>query len=141
MNASRRGIALIQALAAVALCGIFAGFAITAAAVRYQLTSDARWRSEGEEIAATALARARVQARRAIDSLDDGDRREVAADAASDGWTWTATAERHGAVIRLSVLAQRHAADGSLFATRHASLIMWRDSADTVRVFGDRPRF
>jgi hypothetical protein len=132
---------LVMALVALVLVGWFGTITMAACAVRIRAAGDARWRSEGELVVATALASTRVAHRPDLDTLHDGSVITFAAVARLDNWRWQTQAVRTGALIRLIALAQRHAADGTLIAARRASLLLLRDSADTVRVLGDHPRF
>ena len=142
MNASRdrRGMALVLVLAATVLAGSLALVALHAAVIRARLVSDARWRIEGTLVAASALGRFRMAHGDALDTLSDGGEL-LATGAGTDTWNWRLTATRAGPVIRLAVVAMRHAADGTPYAARHASLLLLRDPADTVRVMASRARF
>ena len=140
VTADRRGISLVLVLAATVLAGSIALVALHAAVIRARLVADSRWRIEGTLIAATALAHFRLAHRGDLDTLADGGD-VIAARARSDIWTWRAEALRTGSVIRIAVVAMRQAADGATYAARHASLLLVRDPADTVRVIASRARF
>lgn len=141
MIAHRRGLSLVMALVALVLVGWFGAITMAACAVRIRAAADARWRTEGELVVATALASTRVAHRPDLDTLHDGGTITFPAVTRLDDWRWQVQAVRTGALIRLIAQAQRHAADGTLIAARRASLLLVRDSADTVRVLGDHPRF
>jgi hypothetical protein len=136
-----RGVALMMVLAATVLIGSLTLVALQAALVESRLVSDAHWRTEGAAVVATGLATVRVAHRADLDTLSDGAALSVAAVTRADAWTWSASAERSGAVIRLSVSALRRATDGSIYAARRASLLLSRNPADTVRVLARRARF
>jgi hypothetical protein len=136
-----RGVALVMVLAATVLVGSLTLVALQGALVQSRLVSDARWRAEGAAVVATALATVRVAQRADLDTLSDGAVLSVTAVTRADGWTWSASALRSGAVIRVSASALRHAADGSIYAARRASLLLSRNPADTVRVLAQRARF
>lgn len=137
----RRGAALVMALAALVLLGSLGLVATECALVRGRLAADTRWRTEGEMVAASALASARVAHRADLDTLSDGAVIRFPAVARGDGWSWTVAAGRGGALLRLVVTATRRAADGTPYAARRASLLLARDPADTVRVLARRARF
>jgi hypothetical protein len=137
----RRGVAFVMVLAATVLIGSLTLVALQGALVRSRLVSDARWRAEGAAVVATALATARVAHRADLDTLSDGAVLSLIATTRSDGWSWSASALRSGALIQLSATALRSAADGSIHAARRASLLLSRDPADTVRVLAQRARF
>jgi len=128
-------------LVAAVIAGSLALVALQAAAIRARLVSDARWQIEGVVVAESALAAARVAHRADLDTLSDGGVLMIPANPRSDGWLWTATATRSGALIRLVVQATRRGSDSVIIASRRASLLLARDAADTVRVLGSRPRF
>ncbi len=130
-----------MALVALVLAGWFGAITMAACAVRVRAASDARWRTEGELVVASALASTRVAHRPDLDTLHDSTSITFPAVTGPDNWQWQTQAVRAGALIRLTALAQRHGADGALLAARRASLLLLRDSADTVRVLGDHPRF
>ncbi|MGH7593791.1 MAG: hypothetical protein ACRELE_08080 [Gemmatimonadales bacterium] len=136
-----RGIALSMVLVAVALIASFTLLALQAAVIQVRLAADARGRVEGQLVAATALAVARVAHRADLDTLGDGATVVWPAVIRPDGWSWQAQATRTGAVIRLIAVAERRSADGAVYAARRASLLLARDAADTVRVLDHRPRF
>ena len=137
----RRGVALVMVLAATLLAGSLALLALQLAAIRGRLTSDARWRIEGQLVAASALAAIRVAHRTDLDTLSDGAAMTFATIVRSDRWTWHADARRTGPLIQITVFARYPASDGSTIAARRASLMLAHDPADTVRVLGQRARF
>jgi hypothetical protein len=128
-------------LAATALLGSLTLLALHAAVVRVRLASDARWRIEGQLVASTALAAARIAHRGDLDTLTDGATMVLATTARLDGWSWYAEVRRTGALIRIIAFARLRAGDGSSWAARRESLLLARDPADTVRVLGSRARF
>jgi hypothetical protein len=137
----RRGLALVMVLAATVLVGSLALLALHMALIRVDLVSDARWRIEGELVASTALAATRIGRRADLDTLSDGATMILPATDRSDGWSWHAEVSRTGALIRVVALARYRASDGTIRAARRASLMLARDSADTVRVLAQRARF
>jgi hypothetical protein len=137
----RRGVALVMALAAIVLLGSLGLVATQCVLVRGRLAADARWRTEGEVVAASALASVRVAHRADLDTLSDGAALLFPGVTRADGWSWSAAASRSGPLIRLTVAAIRRAADGTPYAARRASLLLSRDPADTVRVLARRARF
>jgi hypothetical protein len=139
-NASR-GVALVMVLVVAVLIESLTLLALHAAIIHVRLVADERARVEGQLVVATALATARVVHRADLDTLGDGTVLDLPTVARADGWSWRARAIRVGAVIRLVALAERRSADGTVFAAHRASLLLARDSADTVRVLGHRPRF
>ena len=141
MSEKRRGVALVMVLATTVLVGSLTLLALHAAVIHARLTADARWRIEGTLIASSALAATRVAHRSELDTLSDGAALSLPMVLRSDGWSWVAEANRVGAVIWLSVVASRPAADGTTYAARHASLLLVRDPADTVRVLARGARF
>ena len=140
MNA-RRGAALVMVLAATALLGSLAAMALHLALIRARLAADARWRTEAQLVAASALAGVRVGRRADLDSLGDGGVVFLAGSTRPDGWSWQAELSRSGALLRIVALARHAASDGSIWSARRASLMLARDPADTVRVLGTRARF
>jgi hypothetical protein len=115
--------------------------ALRAAIIDTRLVADERGRIEGQLVVSTALAIARNVHRVDLDTLGDGGVIGWPAESRPDGWSWQAQAVRNGRLIRLIAVAERRSSDGGVFAERHASLLLARDSADTVRVLGRRSRF
>lgn len=115
--------------------------ALQAAMIRVQAANDQRGRIEGQLVAASALATARVGWRRDLDTLSDGGTMFWNPVVRADGWTWRAVVARTGVLLRLVAWAERRASDGGRFALRRTNLLLIRDSADTVRVLGRRARF
>ncbi len=138
---TRRGVALLMVLAAMALLGSLTLLALHAALIRVRLAADARWRIEGALVASTALAATRIGNRAELDTLADGTTMVLPTIARPDGWSWHAEVGRAGPLIRIVVFAQMRASDGGSWAARRASLMLARDPADTVRVLGSRARF
>ena len=137
----RRGVALVMVLAASLLVSSLALLALRSAVSHARLVADARWRIEATLIASAALADTRVAHRGELDTISDGASWTTPAVVRPDGWSWRAEAARQGVVIRLAVTVGRLAADGTRFAGRHASLLLVRDLADTVRVLARQARF
>jgi hypothetical protein len=137
----RRGVALVMVLAATVLVGSLALLALHLAVVRARLTSDARWRIEGQLVAYTALAATRVAHRTDLDTLADGAGLTLPTTVRSDGWSWHSEVSRAGALIHITALARYRGSDGSTYAAWRASLMLARDPADTVRVLARRARF
>ena len=137
----RRGVALIIALITVVLVESLVLLALEVAAIRVRLAGDGRWRVEAAMVAASGLGVARVVNRASLDNLADGGVLRLPPVFRVDGWSWRGVATRTGALIRLVVIAERAAADGRVHASRRASLLLFRDPADTVRVLAHRPRF
>jgi hypothetical protein len=115
--------------------------ALRAAIVQVRLAADARARVEGQLVVSSTLATARAAYRADLDTLADGGVVHWPAVLRPDGWSWHAEAVRTGSLIRLVAMAERRSSDGAVFAARRASLLLARDTADTVRVLGRRPRF
>jgi hypothetical protein len=136
-----RGVALVMVLVAAVLIESLTLLALHAAIIHVRLVADERGRVEGQLVASTALATARVAYRADLDTLGDGDVIRWPAVWRSDGWSWHVEAARTGVLIRLIAVAERRSADGRVFAARRASLLLARNTADTVRVLGRRPRF
>lgn len=136
-----RGVALVMALVVAVLIESLTLLALHAAIIHVRLVADERQRIEGQLVVSTALATARVAYRAALDTMSDGGVLDPPAVTRVDGWSWWAQATRAGAVIRLVAVAERRSADGTVLAAHRASLLLARDSADTVRVLGHRPRF
>lgn len=136
-----RGVALPIVLVAAVLVASLSLLALQAATVHVRLEADERSRVEGQLVASTALASARVTYRADLDTLADGGRIDWPTVVRPDGWSWRAEAVRTGAVIRLAAVAEQRSAAGVLLAAHRASLLLVRDAADTVRVLGLRPRF
>jgi type II secretory pathway component PulK len=136
-----RGVALVMALVVAVLIESLTLLALHAAIIHVRLVADERQRIEGQLVVSTALANARVAYRADLDTMSDGGVLDPPAVTRVDGWSWRAQATRAGAVIRLVAVAERRSADGTVFAAHRASLLLARDSADTVRVLGHRPRF
>lgn len=136
-----RGIALSMVLVAALLVESLTLVALRAAIVQVRLAADGRARVEGQLVVSSALATARAAWRADLDTLGDGGVMHWSAVRRSDGWSWHAEAVRIGSLIRLVAMAERRSSDGAVFAARRASLLLARDTADTVRVLGRRPRF
>ena len=136
-----RGVALPMVLVLAVLVESLTLVALAAAMIRVRLVADERWRVEGQLVAASGLAESRVTRRADLDSLADGAALSWPAVERPDGWTWRAGAVRTGAVIRLTVAAERRSAAGVVIAAHGASLLLARTAADTVRVLARRPRF
>ena len=136
-----RGVALVMVLAAAVLVGSLALLALHLAVIRVRLTSDARWRIEGQLVASSALAATRIAHRADLDTLADGATQIFLTTARSDGWSWHAEVSRAGVLIRIIAFARYRASDGRIYAARRASLMLARDPADTVRVLAQRARF
>jgi hypothetical protein len=134
-------VALVMVLAAAVLMESLTLLALRAAIIHVRLVADERGRVEGQLVAATALATARIVHRADLVALGDGDVVRWPAVRRSDGWSWHAEAVRTGSLIRLVAIAERRSSDGTVFAAHRASLLLARDTADTVRVLGRRPRF
>jgi hypothetical protein len=132
---------LVLALMALAVISGLAAVALQAVATRARLIGDSHWVVESDLRANGVLARARVAHASELSSLMDGDSLAWPAIHDADGWSWRGMAARHAAVIVLMVTASRTAADGTVEATRTRSLLLFRVSADTVRVLTHRPRF
>lgn len=139
--ATRCGVALPMVLVAAVLMESLLLVALRAAMIQVRLAADERGRIEGQLVVSTALAIARTVHRADLDSLADGGVIGWPAVLRPDGWSWQAQAVRHGSLLRLIAVAQRRSADGGVFAERQSSLLLARDSADTVRVLGRRSRF
>jgi len=137
----RCGVALPMVLCAAVLVESLMLVALRAAIIQVRLAADERARIEGQLVVSTALAVARTVHRGDLDTLGDGGVIGWPAVPGPGGWSWQAEAVRNGRLIRLIAVAQRRSADGGVFAERRASLLLARDSADTVRVLGRRPRF
>ncbi|MES1258995.1 MAG: hypothetical protein ABUL71_00265, partial [Gemmatimonadota bacterium] len=136
-----RGASILLVLVAAVVAGSLGLVALHAAAIRARLVADARWQIEGVLVAGSALASARTAHRADLDTLADGGVLVIAPVVRADGWVWTATATRTGAIVRLDVQTTRRGSDGVPIATRRASLMLARNAADTVRVLGSRARF
>jgi Tfp pilus assembly protein PilV len=136
-----RGVALVLVLAATLLVGSLALLALHSTVIRVRLTSDTRWRVEGQLVAASALAATRIAHRADLDTLADGATATFATITRPDRWSWHAEASRAGALIRMTAFARYRASDGSIYAARRISLMLARDPADTVRVLAQRARF
>ena len=100
----RRGVALVLVLAATVLVGSLSLLALHGAAIRVRLLADARWRTEGSLVAASALAATRIAQDSALAGIADGALLNFPTVVRPDGWQWTASAARSGAVIRIAVL-------------------------------------
>ncbi|MGH7524879.1 MAG: hypothetical protein ACREK8_11270 [Gemmatimonadales bacterium] len=138
---ARRGASLVIVLVASVVTQSLMLVALQAAVIRVQAANDQRGRIEGQLVVASALATARLGWRSDLDTLSDGGTMSGNPVARSDGWTWRVVATRTGVLLRLVASAERRASDGELFALRRANLLLFRDSADTVRVLGRRARF
>jgi hypothetical protein len=138
---SARGIALPMVLVASLLVESLTLVALRAAIVQVRLAADERARIEGQLIVSSALATARAAYRADLDSLADGSVVNWPVTWRADGWSWHAEAVRTGSLIRLVAMALHRSADGAVFAAHRASLLLARDTADTVRVLGRRSRF
>ena len=137
----RDGFALLMVIATSALVFGLMAVALAAAQVRSRLLGDARWRIEGQLVASSALAALRVEQAAVWDTLSDGAVAHFAVVTRADSWTWQGSAMRSGALVRLVVVAERRSPSGWLIAARRASLLLARESADTVRVIRQRARF
>jgi hypothetical protein len=138
---ARHGVALPMVLFAAVLVESLMLVALRAASIQVRLVADERARIEGQLVVSSALAVARTVHRVDLDTLSDGGVIGWPAVSRAGDWSWQAAAVRNGPLIRLIAVAQRRSADGGVFAERRASLLLARDSADTVRVLGRRPRF
>jgi hypothetical protein len=137
----RRGASLVVVLAASLLAGSLVLVALRSAVVHARVVADARWHTEAILVASAALAEVRVADRTVFDTLPDGTTWTKPDVDRPDGWSWHVEANRHGAIVQLTVAVRRLAADGTVFAARRASLLLVRNPADTVRVLGRRARF
>lgn len=137
----RAGIALLLVLAAILLLESLAAVALRAAVARLRLAGDNRIALEGDLLAASALASARIGADSQLAALPDGGRFDLPAGALSHGWQAERWAVRQGDLIRLAVVVTLRASDGTLLGARRRTLLIGRVAADTVRVSGYRPRY
>jgi Tfp pilus assembly protein PilV len=137
----RRGAALLLVLIALFLMSSLSIVALTACNARLRLAADNRWATEAQLIADGALASISVERAADLAGLADHAAISFPRVVRGDGWSYLAVGARRGTLITLSATAERRAADGSLVATRRASLLLVRRAADTVRVLGRMARF
>ncbi|HEY3933612.1 MAG TPA: hypothetical protein VGL65_03260 [Gemmatimonadales bacterium] len=137
----RSGAALVVVLFAFFLISSLSLVALAACAARIRLAADNRWATEAELVVDGALASTRVAQSDDLAALLDGASISFPAVTRGDGWWYRVQGSRSGVLVTLQGLAERRAANGSLIATRRASLMLVRRGADTLRVLGSRPRF
>jgi hypothetical protein len=131
---------LALALVAIVLLEGFAALALLAASARYRLAGDSRVAVEGDLLAASRLANARIAADSAMRRLPDGGRVTFALER-HGGWEVSSAAARRGALIELSAAATLRDRSGAVSGMRRATLLLVLVAADTLRVSGYRSRF
>jgi hypothetical protein len=105
--------------------------ALLAAAAEARLVADERWAIEGELVAKTALAQSRVHF--ATGAALPESVPQVISGTRPDGWDWSVEAVRHGDLVRLTAVAERHRADGLAVAGSRRTLLLRRLSSDTLQ--------